>query len=259
MIETNVDRNLFEARFWDAQADTTKSFRNLFYEEVNNYLWDLILQEVGDLQNKRVLFVGCGTASAATKTMLECGAEIWCVDISPSSLHRLMRHPFGELKSKIHPVVCDAEDMPFEDDCFDVVVGKAIVHHLDIPKFLPEVWRVCKDEGLMVFSEPLGSNPFLNLFRWLTPKSRVPTEHPLKPFEVTLIRSYCQSMNSTFSFFLSMIALPFYAINRPHFADKCLKFFSAIDRVLFLILPPTRWMAWNVTVRGRVSKPYPTW
>ena len=41
-----------------------------------------------------------------------------------------------------------------------------------------EINKVLKDDGEMVFLEPLGTNPLINLYRKLTPKSRSVDEHP---------------------------------------------------------------------------------
>ncbi|HUU58808.1 MAG TPA: class I SAM-dependent methyltransferase, partial [Phycisphaerae bacterium] len=142
MLYSQADRNAYEAGFWDRQVAAGGSFRRGFYDELNEHLWGLILRELGDLRDRRVLFVGCGTAAGPAKEMARRGADVWCVDISPSSLDKLMRHRFGELRGRIHPVLSDAEAMPFADGSFDVVVGKAIVHHLNLSRFMVEVRRV---------------------------------------------------------------------------------------------------------------------
>ena len=61
-------------------------------------------------------------------------------------------------------VVSTAEELKFEDDSFDMVVGVDILHHVDIPKALREVRRVLKDGGQAVFREPIEV-PFLDMIR----------------------------------------------------------------------------------------------
>jgi SAM-dependent methyltransferase len=206
--QTQQNRTADEARFWDRAATGGSGFRRFFYEEVNRYLGDLILSELGHLGGCRLLFVGCGTGAAQAKQLAARGAEVWCLDVSAESVKRLMRHPFGALRSAIHPVVADAEQMPFSPGTFDVVVGKAILHHLDIPKFMQAIDGVCVSGARLVFTEPLGINPIVNAFRRMTPSSRVPTEHPLTRSDLATVAQHCTRLRRQHSFLFSLLALP---------------------------------------------------
>jgi SAM-dependent methyltransferase len=75
--------------------------------------------------------------------------------------------------------VGDAHAMPFPDESLDLVVGRAILHHLDWNVALQEIRRVLRPGGHAVFIEPLGDNPFARLIRRLTPKARTLDEKPL--------------------------------------------------------------------------------
>ena len=50
---------------------------------------------------------------------------------------------------------------------------------MQIEKCLNEIHRILKSKGNLIFIEPLGTNPIINLYRKLTPKSRSKDEHPL--------------------------------------------------------------------------------
>ena len=50
---------------------------------------------------------------------------------------------------------------------------------MQIEKCLDEIHRILKSKGNLIFIEPLGTNPIINLYRKLTPKSRSKDEHPL--------------------------------------------------------------------------------
>ena len=56
---------------------------------------------------------------------------------------------------------------------------RGILHHLDFSKCLDEISRILKPDGSMIFVEPLGTNPLINLYRKFTPNSRSIDEHPL--------------------------------------------------------------------------------
>ena len=243
-----------EAVFWDAHVHARrKFFRRNWYRQVNRYMWTRTLALLGDLTNCRVLFVGCGESASITKEMARRGGEIWCLDISPQSLEQFSKHPFGDLRGRIHPVVGDAENMSFEKGSFDVVVGKAIVHHLDIGAFMKELRRVCIPEAKIVFCEPLATNPLISLFRRLTPSLRVPDEHPFEPKHIEEIKTHCTSLSLEYREFLTAASFPLFVLGLCSVA-RCVYFGArAAERVLFTLLPPTKWLAWSVILVGRLS------
>jgi len=75
--------------------------------------------------------------------------------------------------------VMDAQQLSFADASFDLVVGRAILHHLEFEPAMKEVHRVLRPGGSAVFMEPLRDNPAWKLFRALTPAARTTDELPL--------------------------------------------------------------------------------
>lgn len=78
-------------------------------------------------------------------------------------------------------LVGDAERLPFESDAFDTVVSSAALHHLPNwdDRALDELVRVMKDDGVLIFREPLKYNPLAYTFRRLSPgPCHTPYEHP---------------------------------------------------------------------------------
>jgi SAM-dependent methyltransferase len=69
--------------------------------------------------------------------------------------------------------------LDYPDGSFDIIVGFAILHHLDLSKAMPEMFRVMKKGSSAFFAEPLGTNPIINLYRKLTPQYRTEDEKPL--------------------------------------------------------------------------------
>ena len=72
----------------------------------------------------------------------------------------------------------DAHNLKFESNSFDLVIGRAILHHLDADTALKSIHKVLKSNGRAIFIEPLADNPLLKLFRALTPKARTIDEAP---------------------------------------------------------------------------------
>ena len=102
-----------------------------------------------------VLELGCGTGYF-TKEIIKTGAKVTAIDISPDLL-AVARKEVGA------PNVVFMEEnayrMTFPDNHFDYIIGSSVLHHLDIPKALSEMFRVLKPGGHIAFTEPNMMNP----------------------------------------------------------------------------------------------------
>ncbi|GAG42520.1 unnamed protein product, partial [marine sediment metagenome] len=138
----------------------------------------------------------------------------------------------------------------FDDGSFTVAVGKAIVHHLDVPRFMKEIRRVCTPGGRIVFCEPLGTNPLINLFRRLTPGLRVPGERPLKPKDIREIEKHCKAVRVDYAECFTAVSFPWYFLGLQRIGHVLYRTSRAAESALFRLIPPTRWLAWTVTIVG---------
>jgi SAM-dependent methyltransferase len=136
-------------------------------------------EQLGDLRGRRVLECGCGSGWI-TVELAALGATVDAFDISQEAVantRALLTARGLDKQCTIRKM--SAEKCIYPDARFDVVVGFAILHHLDLRCALPELHRMLKPEGRALFAEPLGSNPLLNFYRHLTPHYRTPDERPL--------------------------------------------------------------------------------
>ena len=102
---------------------------------------------LGDLKGKKVLDVGCGTGRILGELKL-FGAKITACDIS-SEMLAIAKRKYPEIEA----VEADIEEMPFEDDTFDVVVATFVIVHLgDLELAFREVYRVLKEGGIFVLT-----------------------------------------------------------------------------------------------------------
>ena len=102
----------------------------------------------------RVLDVGTGTGTLAAAA-LECGAEVTAVDPDPEMLEIAAgTAPGGRLHSARLP------DLPFADDCFDVVLANFVVNHVPDPRAgVRELARVARPGSRVVTTIwPSGQN-----------------------------------------------------------------------------------------------------
>lgn len=123
------------------------------------------------------------------------------LDISESAIEKA-RITFG-LEAKFY--VGDAHAMPFPDDSFDLVVGRAILHHLDLDQALAEIRRVLRRGGKAVFIEPLADNPGAKLLRFMTPRARTSDEKPLTRSD---IRRLDVVFGRSSHYFLGLVSVP---------------------------------------------------
>jgi len=103
----------------------------------------------------RVLELGCGTGYF-TRELARSEAKIVAVDLSPELLEIAKAH---SSTPNVHYEIQNACALRCADAVFDSVVGSSVLHHLDIKKALPEIYRVLKQDGRIYFTEPNMLNP----------------------------------------------------------------------------------------------------
>jgi SAM-dependent methyltransferase len=100
----------------------------------------------------RGLEIGAGTGYF-TLNLLRAGVleSAVATDISPGMLSSL-RESAGRLGVAVDTACCEAAELPFEDDSFDLVFGHAVLHHLpDLPMAFREFGRVLRPGGRVAF------------------------------------------------------------------------------------------------------------
>lgn len=102
---------------------------------------------------KQTLELGCGTGEY-TLRLAKTGAKIIALDIS-LTLIRQAKHKINS----VNFIIADAQNLPFKDNTFDVVVGNAVLHHLNLDNVLTEIKRVLISGGKIAFTEPNMINP----------------------------------------------------------------------------------------------------
>lgn len=199
---------------------------------------------VADAAGKRVLEIGCG-AGANVMALCKEGARVTGIDLSEVAIALARRNAPAERRGAASFAVMDAEHMEFPDESFDIVSGGAILHHLALDRAYAEISRVLARDGYALFIEPLGYNPFINLYRRLTPGLRTPDEHPLLSGDLELARRYFGRVDIRYFYLTTLLALP---IAPTRFGRPVIAALNALDRVLFRLLPVLRRYAWIVLI-----------
>jgi 2-polyprenyl-3-methyl-5-hydroxy-6-metoxy-1,4-benzoquinol methylase len=124
------------------------------------------------LKGKRVLELGCGDCTNAA-VMAALGAEVVANDISDRSgdiINALNNS--GLLKQPIQYIQGDFLEANLPAQSFDMVVGKAFIHHLDHATeeaFYHKIVQLLKPNGEARFVEPAVNNQLLDTLRWMVP------------------------------------------------------------------------------------------
>jgi SAM-dependent methyltransferase len=144
--------------------------------------------------------------------------------------------------------VQNAEAMDFADSTFDLVYGSGILHHLDFNVAMSELRRVMKPGGVALFTEPLGHNPLIEVYRRRTPDARTEDEHPLLASDFTAFDSAFHQSEHRFYGLASLAVVP--VRNVPVAAAAVRTIGAVIDAVL-LRIPGIKWWAWYAVMEGR--------
>jgi ubiquinone/menaquinone biosynthesis C-methylase UbiE len=101
----------------------------------------------------RSLEIGSGTGYFTLNMMLAGMIEqATCSDISPGMLASLSANA-ERLGLNVKTVPADAENLPFADESFDLVLGHAILHHIpDLSRAFAEFERVLAPGGTLLFA-----------------------------------------------------------------------------------------------------------
>ena len=148
---------------------------------------------------------------------------------------------------KINFKVDNCENLSLESNTFDIAYGSGILHHLDLKKSLGELNRVLKKNGIIVFAEPLATNPLINIYRKFTPGARSADEHPFKFDDINLIKSEFKNVEIKYYGFLTLIFLPFYKSPEN---SNLFKILSSLDNLLFKI-KFLKFLAWSILIKGQ--------
>ncbi len=194
--------------------------------------------------NKQVLEIGCSKGSF-TREIAGFGAmKVYGVDISEVAISEAKKKAESLGLENVEYFVKDGASLDFPEKCFDIVCGGAILHHLDFEKALIGISKILKTNGSAVFLEPLGHNPFINLYRKLTPKFRSEDESPLTQKEMKLFGKYFGKVEIKYYYLLTLLTVPFY---KWKIFYTLVNIADSLDKVIFKMRFMKKF-AWQVVI-----------
>ncbi|MBC2714609.1 MAG: class I SAM-dependent methyltransferase [Desulfobacteraceae bacterium] len=202
--------------------------------EYYDYFW----KAVGDVDGKNILDFGCGNGWVSIK-YAKNGAHVWGFDISGELIEKAKKWIMKEgLSESITLEKMAAENLAYEDNFFDLIVGSAILHHTELDITLKNIDRVLKPDGKAIFIEPMNQNIFLQLWRKMTPNRRSPTERALTKSDLLLIEHVFPRASFTFFGFLSIFTAGLLVFSpQSRIVATVNNWLDEIDRHIFQFLP----------------------
>ncbi len=123
------------------------------FGNIDIYLFDQLLKGRFD-DCKKVLDAGCGGGRNIVY-FLRNGFEVYGTDQNPQAVEmvKALSNALAPNNPLANFAVCSMEDMPFENDYFDVVISSAVFHfaysHTHFDKMVRSAWRVLKPGGFL--------------------------------------------------------------------------------------------------------------
>jgi ubiquinone/menaquinone biosynthesis C-methylase UbiE len=126
----NSSKDLFSE-----QSDRYAKYRPLYPKE----LYDFLFEHVPTKQ--KALDCGTGNGQAAS-VLADHFEEVHATDISEQQLKHAI------IKPNIRYHICKAEETPFPDNLFDLIVSATAVHWFSFDRFFDEMKRIAKNNSL---------------------------------------------------------------------------------------------------------------
>ena len=147
-----------------------------------------------------VLDYGCATAEISIDRLRlpDTCRSLTGIDISDVAIAKATARAARAGARNTRFLQIDAQGTAFPDASFDLVFGTGILHHLDLERCCREIARILRPGGVAIFSEPMGHNPILNLYRRRTPELRTADEHPLRVADFAIARRHFAKVDTHF-------------------------------------------------------------
>jgi ubiquinone/menaquinone biosynthesis C-methylase UbiE len=193
-----------------------------------------------------VLELGCGAGDLSLE-LLRRGARLTALDVSP----RMVELARARTGADVHFVVAAAERTGLPDASFDRVVGKWVLHHVDVTAAAVEIHRVLRPGGRAVFFENQDRNALLRVARrrlwgagrltWVGTQDETPLS---RADFATLARTFgaLELAYPSFYFFEALSRALGHRVHGP---------LQGLDALVWSRLPAVRPWSWHVLIALR--------
>jgi len=159
----NSDKRLFEQYENASNLRARINIHEMY--SVNKYGWmRWYFDELNLPKQCKILELGCGDANLWEKNKVRIPKDL---DITLSDFSKGMlsdaKINLGKKSENFKFQIIDAEDIPYDDCTFDVVIANHMLYHVDnIQKALSEICRVLKPDGYL-YCSTVGQNHMMEI------------------------------------------------------------------------------------------------
>ena len=132
----------YSENYWSKRA---KKYDKTSWVKNEGFI-DAFLDMIPNQTFSKILEVGIGTGAVAD-IMCEKKGSLTGIDISKEMIDQIKN-------DKITPIVANAHDLPFEENTFELIYMRNVIHYLEKPeKVFSEIHRCLKPNGTYLFSQ----------------------------------------------------------------------------------------------------------
>lgn len=171
-----------DPQYWDERFSQEDHYE--WFKDYTHFRY-LLLQHMDS--HSSVLELGCGNSQLCEELYKDGITELTCIDLSAVAVEKMKQRLTSKGYREIRALVADMLDLPFGDECFDIVVEKGTMDVLfvdsgdpwnprpetvnKVMSMLQQVHRVLKPNGIFIsitFGQPHFRRPFFKApeFTW---------------------------------------------------------------------------------------------
>lgn len=126
-------------------------------ESLNKYTRKAF-QMLPELDNPKILDVGCGTGVPTMELARLSNGQVTGLDISQSLLDELIRKiEAASLSDRVKTVKCSLFEMDFPDESFDIIWAEGSIFVIEFERGLKEWRRLLKPKGFLVVHDEIDN------------------------------------------------------------------------------------------------------
>ncbi len=259
MANSNHNRDAVynrEAAFFDQDGIESRKNLSFLYGGYGLTLAvDQLHRFAGNIEGSHILEYGCGDGGHSLY-LVSKGASVVGIDLSKQSVVRanqFLARQISPTQAIVIPM--NAEKLGFGDNSFDIILGTAILHHLNLRLAIPEIRRALKPGGVGVFLEARGDNFLVSMYRKFTPSQRTPDEHPLVESDFKLLKTYFEQVDIVGFYFTALLSFLLRVIWKNETVFVTLnKFLARLDQKLIKLFPFLDRFCWIAVIRVKKIK-----
>ncbi len=231
----------------DNKEEFNKYYANSKFYSVNRVVYDFMVNWLrSNTKDKDVFEVACGN-NGTIRHCVDLIRSGVAGDISPVSVEQAieMAKTRPPMDTKVEFKVLDCEHTGLPDNSFDVMIESGALHHMDLDAAYSEAARLLRPDGQYFCLEAIRHNPFIHLYRKMTPHMRTAweVEHILGRSQVLKGLKYFHDIEVHNHILVSLLAVPF---RNTRIFKPLLSALEAVDRVVTKI-PGVKWLSWQCT------------